>query len=238
MTNKPDSDDLFKLIILKGSLKQEVYSNTYNTFSKFKSVIKEIVKEYQASDHQTGKPIPFEYRNRGEFEVELKFAGDILIFMMHTNVFEFPRDHEVCKMPYIQEDKSRSYCGIINIYNFLGDSFKYKRVNDAGYLIGRIFINKDKHYFIEGKREIGFLYQNFSNALMDNEAARKIIRSSIRYTLNFDLLTPPYEQVKIVSVHEIQATIDNMKIKTGKRLGFKFQADHDDEDKPEVPAKD
>jgi hypothetical protein len=37
--------------------------------------------------------------------------------------------------------------------------------------------------------------------------------------------------VKILSVHEIQATIDNMKIKTGKRLGFKFQADHDDETK-------
>ncbi len=231
MKQKSDADELFKLITSKGSLKQEVYSNTYNTFSKFKTIIKEIVKEYHAGNPEAGKPIPFEYRNRGEFEVELKFAGDILIFMMHTNVFEFPRDHEVSKMPYIQEDKNRSFCGIINIYNFLGDSFKYKRLNDAGYLIGRIFINKDRHYFIEGKREIGFLYQNFGIANMDDDAARKIIQSSIKYTLNFDLLTPPYDQVKILSVHEIQTTIDNTKIKTGKRLGFKFQADHDEEDK-------
>jgi hypothetical protein len=231
MKKKSDSEELFQEITSKGSLKQEVYTNTYNTFRKFKSVIKEIVKEYQASDQKVRKPIPFEYRNRGEFEVELKFAGDILVFMMHTNVFEFPRQHEVSLMPYIQEDKNRSYCGIINIYNFLGDSFKYKRVNDVGYLIGRVFINKDMHYFIEGKREIGFLYQNFASAVMDDDSARKIIQSSIKYTLNFDLLTPPYEQVKILSVHEIQATIDNMKIKTGKRLGFKFQADHDDETK-------
>jgi len=42
--------------------------------------------------------------------------------------------------------------------------------------------------------------------------------------------------VKILSVHEIQATIDNMKIKTGKRLGFKFQADNDEEDKTETPV--
>jgi hypothetical protein len=235
MKQKSDSEELFNLIISKGSLKQEVYANTYNTFHKFKTIIKEIVKEYQVIERQVEKPIPFEYRNRGEFEVELKFAGDILIFMMHTNVFEFPRDHEVSRMPYIQENKERSFCGIINIYNFLGDSFKYKRLNDAGYLIGRIFINKDMHYFIEGKREIGFLYQNFGNAIMDDDAARKIIQSAIKYTLNFDLLTPPYDQVKILSVNEIQATIDNMKIKTGKRLGFKFQADHDEEDKMEVP---
>jgi hypothetical protein len=70
---------------------------------------------------------------------------------------------------------------------------------------------------------------------MNDEAARKIIESSIRYTLNFDLLTPPYDQVKILSVHEIQTTIDNTKIKTGKRLGFKFQADHDEEDKEITP---
>jgi len=236
MKQKSDSSELFQQIVSKGSLKQKVYSNTYTTFHKFKTIIKEIVKEYKATETQDSKPIPFEYRNRGEFEVELKFAGDILIFMMHTNVFEFPREHEVSKMPYVQEDKDRSFCGIINIYNFLGDSFKYKRLNDAGYLIGRIFINKDMHYFIEGKREIGFLYQNFGNAVMEDDTARKIIQSAIKYTLNFDLLTPPYDQVKILSVHEIQATIDNMKIKTGKRLGFKFQADNDEEDKTETPV--
>jgi hypothetical protein len=87
------------------------------------------------------------------------------------------------------------------------------------------------HYFIEGKREIGFLYQNFANAIMDEHAARNIIKSAIKYALNFDLLTPPYNEVKILSVYEIQTTLDNMKIKTGKRLGFKFQADHDEEDK-------
>ena len=35
-----------------------------------------------------------------------------------------------------------TFCGIINIYNFLSDSFKYNRESDLGYLVGRIFINK------------------------------------------------------------------------------------------------
>ncbi len=225
-----DTHALFQSIVSKASLKQDVYQNTYTTFNKFKTVIKNLVSEYQQARVQSSHNIPFEYRNRGEFVVELKFAGDILIFMMHTNIFEFPRSHDVMKMPYISEDPDRSYCGIINIYNFLGDSFKYKRINDIGYLIGRVFINKDMHYFIEGKREIGYLYRSFDIALLDDQAAKSIITSAIKYTLNFDLLTPPYEEVKILSVFEIQTTLDNMKIKTGKRLGFKFQADMDDEE--------
>lgn len=231
MSTNPENRELFDSIINKATLKQDVYHNTYETFNQFKTGIKELVREFQNTEIQSKRTIPFEYKNRGEFEVELKFAGDILIFMMHTNIFEFSRDHEVMKMPYVQEDLERSYCGIINIYNFLGDSFKYKRINDVGYLIGRIFINKDMHYFIEGKREIGFLYQNFANAHMDETSSRNIIKSAIKYALNFDLLTPPYNEVKILSVYEIQTTLDNMKIKTGKRLGFKFQADHDEEDK-------
>ncbi|MFP4469114.1 MAG: hypothetical protein ACLFPE_00430 [Bacteroidales bacterium] len=231
MSNTEEIRPLFESIVAKATLKHNIYQHTYNTFTKFKAVIKNLVKEYQETVDTGERHIPFEYKNRGEFEVELKFAGDILVFMMHTNVFEFPRQHEVMNLPYIREDSQRSYCGIINIYNFLSDSFKYKRVNDIGYLIGRVFINKDMHYFIEGKREIGFLFQSFEKAVMNDQAAKSIITSAIKYTLNFDLLTPPYDKVKMLSVYEIQTTLDNMKIKTGKRLGFKFQADKDEEGK-------
>jgi hypothetical protein len=132
------------------------------------------------------------------------------------------------KTSYVKEDPSRSYCGVILVFNFLADSFKYNRENDLGYLIGRIFINKDKHYFIEGKREVGQLYNNFQSSVMDKPTARQIIESAIRYTINFDLLTPPYENMKEVTVADIQTTLDNMKIATGKRLGFRFQGDHEE----------
>jgi hypothetical protein len=236
MEQTDNTTKLFEAIVKKASLKQHVYYNTYDTFNRFKKAIKKLVKDYHDLELQGERYIPFEYKNRGEFEVELKFGGDILIFMMHTNIFEFPRTHDIMKMPYITEEIDRSYCGIINIYNFLGDSFKYKRINDIGYLIGRVFINKDNHYFIEGKREIGLLYRSFDVAVMNDDSASKIIQSAITYTLNFDLLTPPYEQVKVLSVYEIQTTLDNMKIRTGKRLGFKFQADSDDELDTKIPV--
>jgi len=161
----------------------------------------------------------------GDFEVKLQFAGDILVFSMHTNIFEFSRYHEVMSTTYIKEDKSRSYCGIINIYNFLTDSFKYNRMNDVGYLIGRIFINKDKCYFIEGKREVGLLYNNFGKEVFDKQASRKVVESAILYAINFDLLTPPFDSVKEISLVEMRSISDSYTLKTGKRLGFKFQAD-------------
>lgn len=218
-----DNSNIFKILRKKAELKQEVYANTLQTFKIFKNVIKSIKDEYDKTNDHKQRSILFEYKIKSEFEIELKFGGDILIFMMHTNVFEFPRSHEVMKTSYIREDYDRSYCGIINVYNFLGDSFKYNRINDIGYLIGRVFINKDRHYFIEGESEISLLFNNFVNLKINEIEARKIIESAILYTINFDLLTPPFDAVKEVSVYQIKTTIDNMKMKTGKRLGFKFQ---------------
>ena len=220
--------DLFNSIVTKSGLKQEVYAKTLEAFSRFKKESNSLTAEYHKKIRQTQWPIPFEYKDRGTFEFELKFGSDVLVFFMHTNVFEFPRDHEVMKTPYIHEDKRRSYCGIIHISNFLADSFKYNRTNDIGYLIGRIFVNRETHYFIEGKKEVGLLYNNFSSSKLDKRAILSILHSSILYTIHFDLLTPPYENMKEVTLQEMQTTIDNMQFRTGKRLGFRFQADRQD----------
>ncbi len=228
MTEK-QSEELFNDLIAKANLKQDVYQNTLQTFNMFKEGIKKTIDSLREKAQNGKHEIPFEFRKRGDFEIEMKFAGDVLIFMMHTNIFEIPRDHFVMRSSYVKEDKTRAYCGIINIYNFLSDSFKYNRVNDSGYLIGRIFVNKDMHYFIEGKREIGLIYNNFVTSEMNEEAACTIVESSIRYTMNFDLLTPPYENVKEVNLYDFLSNLDTMTLKTGKRLGFQFKADQEEE---------
>jgi hypothetical protein len=230
METENTRDALFQSLIHKSTLKQDIYANTFSALRLFKSVIEELTKDYlvKFEEMKTHRNIAFENRYRGDFEIELKFGGDILLFLMHTNVFEFNRDHEIMRSPYIREDRERSYCGIISIYNFLSDSFKYNRFNDIGYLIGRVFINKENHYFIEGKRELGLLLNNFSKNEINRDAAAKLIEAAITYTINFDLLTPPYETVKMVTVNEMKNTLDAISMKTGKRLGFQFQADKEE----------
>ena len=212
-------------LVEKSVMKQMVYENTIETFSLIKTVLHEISLELNTSIKSADKKIRLEYRDRGKFEAEVRVAGDILIFSMHSNVFEFDRDHSIWKLPYVQDNKLNSYCGMINIYNFLTDSFKYNRNDDLGYLIGRLFVNRENHYFVEGKRQMGFLYNNFGHAIISKEAIKKIIESAMLYSLEFDLLVPPYDMVKIASVAQMNSKIDSSKLQTGKRLGFKFNSD-------------
>jgi len=220
-------ESLSELVFSKGELKQNVYKSTKETFELFRNTAKEILTRLQEENKAKNKNIRFEFNDRGDFEFEIRFAGDTLIFMMHTNVFEFSRNHEVMKSAYIREDPHRSYCGVIHIYNFLTDSFLYQRNNDLGYLIGRVFVNAEKHYFIEGKRELGMLYNNFNTSLITGESVQSIVESAIEYTTNFDLLTPPYDEIKVVSVGEMCDNFNKKSMVTAKRLGFRFQADTD-----------
>ena len=220
-------ESLKNLVFDKSDLKQQVYASTKEAFELFRSTTHELITLFQEENRKDGRDVRFEFTDRGDFEFEVKFAGDVLLFVMHTNVFEFPRDHQVMKSPYIRELPGRSYCGVIRIYNFLADSFLYQRDQDLGYMIGRVFVNFEKHYFIEGKRELGMLYNNFNTSLITNESVQSIVESAIEYTTNFDLLTPPYDDVKMVSVGEMRNDMDKKTLVTGKRLGFRFQADTD-----------
>ncbi len=212
----------------KSSMKQDVYANTLHAFNILKSTAKQVAAELKKEATAIDKRVIIDYKEKGAFEFELRVAGDLLIFNMHTNIFEFDKSHNVWKSSYVKEDHLRSFCGIINIYNFLNDSFTYNRVNDSGYVIGRIFVNKENHYFVEGKRQLGFLYNDFIHSVIDEDAIKSVLESTILYCLNFDLFTPPFDSIKEISVADMQTASEGMQIKTGKRLGFRFQADNDD----------
>ncbi len=209
----------------KSILKQKVFTNTFNVFKDLKGLLAEIEKKYNTKLKGSVSEDPFKYKNISDFQCELKIAGDILVFQMHSNIFEFDRDHGVWKISYVQNNDMVTYSGIINIYNFLADSFKYNRTNDLGYLIGRIFINKDMHYFVEGKRQMGYLYNDFGNSIINKVGLKEIVDTAIAYSLDFDLLVPPYENMKVITVEQIQEKRNRNPVQTGKRLGFGFRSD-------------
>ena len=223
-------DLILKTLKEKSSLKQDVYANTVQTFVLLKTTAKKMVAELKKESTAIDKRIVIDFKDKGEFEFELRVAGDLLIFVMHTNIFEFDKSHQIWRNSYIKDNSTRSFCGMINIYNFLNDSFIYNRVNDLGYMIGRMFINRENHYFVEGKRQLGFLYNDIVHSIIDDEVIRSIIESAILYCINFDLFTPPFDSIKEVSVSDMQTASESMQIKTGKRLGFRFQADNDEID--------
>lgn len=212
----------------KSSVKQDVYQITHDRFQQLKKILAETAEILSQEAEKFDKRIRISYTDRGEFEAQLNIAGDVLIFHMHTNIFLFDSENQLWRSSYLKEDASKGFCGIINVFNFLADSFRYNRVNDVGYLIARIFVNKENHFMVQGKRQLGFLYNDFINSDLSKENIEAIVQSIVLYAINFDLFTPPYDTIKEVSVLEMKELSDNMQIKTGKRLGFKFQADTDD----------
>jgi len=224
---KAGREIILDLLRDKACNKQVIYKHTADTFKSLKKIVKQIRQDLMKQMEKVNKDVKIAYEDRGIFECSLAFGGDLLIFTMHTNIFTFDDKHFIHKSKYIQEDKSRSYCGLIQMYNFLTDSLKYNRSNDVGYLIGRIFINKDKHFFVEGKRQLGFLYNDLENMDLNKESLTNIIESAIIYCINFDLLSPPYQAVQEMTVSDKIEQSGVLTVKTGKRLGFQFNADND-----------
>ena len=214
--------EILKLLKEKSATKQLIYRNTKEVFDDLVISLKSKEKSLTSLLKNEVENVELEFKSNGLFDVQLKFAGDTLLFHMHSNIFDFPPTHEIFKSKYINSDKTRSFCGVINIYNFLSDSLKYNRLNDEGVLIGRIFINKEKKFFVEGDEDLGSLFKEFSKKEINSESIAEIINACMIFTLNFDLCSPNFNDVRLVSVHHLLAMSMNQKIKTSKRLGYQL----------------
>lgn len=215
-------ENIHRVIRGKGILKQDVFQNTQQVFQDLRLVLREVLGDIEKQFAHADSRVTFNLSDKGDFQTEMKVAGDVLVFQMHTNVFQFDQSHSLWKSGYLREQPENSYVGIINIYNFLADSFKYQRLTDVGYLIGRIFVNREDHFLVQGKRQMGYQFNDFVNAKLDHAALTQIVEAALLYTLDFDLLTPPYENMQILSVEEIQSMGHSQVLATGKRLGFQF----------------
>lgn len=225
----PDPREMIlRTLRTKSCMKQDVYQRTQHMFAELKEELQAIAidLEQQVMDHDRRLMVAF--TDKGASACELRVAGDVVIFHMHTNVFRLDQGHNLWRSSYLEEDEFRGYFGVVNMYNFLSDSFKFNRERDLGYLVARLFINKDGHFFVQGKRQLGFLYNDLAGSVLDRPRLTEVLRSVILYVLEFDLLAPPYDQVNQVTVSEMNELNANLKLTTGKRLGFRFQADTED----------
>ncbi len=220
---KNEKNELAQLLEERSILKQDVYKKTSDAYAAFRTVIEDKIKNLR--EEVPNERVRLKYDENGEYETHAFIGSDVLVFNMHSNVFTFPKEHGVWKNSYVEKDQDRAYCGVIHIYNFLADSFLHNRLNDAGYMIGRIFINKEGHYMIEGKGQLGFLFKDFKGSVFEAEDMLKVLEVAMKHAIQFDLQTPPYENVKFINVMQIKTLSSAHELKTGKRLGFKFKSE-------------
>lgn len=205
----------------------DVSENLQKVFQSLKSVCRDLEHDLQNSLSKIDKRIQVKYSERGNSDIEFRFCDDILIFSMHTDAYTFPNSHPIWKNSYVTDEPSRHFCGMISIYNFITGSLKYNRINDQGLLIARLFVNRENHFFVEGKKQLGIRFGNFENDMATDDRLRAVAETAILHCLETDIYTPPFEHVRAISVQElIEKSLANV-VSTGKRLGFRLQSDND-----------
>jgi len=224
LNNKPHKKRQILLLAAmeskKSTAKQKAFRATKEAFSLFKSEAKKISNILHQEVSVIDPNVEVKFYEKSEYEIHLKFSGDTLVLMMHTNIFDFEPGHHIHQLEYIKGDSMREFCGMIQIYNFLADSIKYNREGDLGYLVGRIFINMDKQIMVEGKRPLSFQYSNLGDCLIDEPTANNILVESILYCMNFDLLVPPMDAMSYISLEQKNLMSYSSGMPTGKMLGF------------------
>jgi hypothetical protein len=218
-------NEIQELLCKKASTKQQVYRITQNSLRDLKMAMRNVETALTPGLAKDAPFVEVRYIDKGDFEAHLKFGGDTLVMMMHTNIFDFEDGHRINHSAYMKEDPLREFCGMIQVYNFLSDSLKYNRDNDFGHLIARIFINKDLHFFVDGSRPLSFLFADIEKHILTPENMQTIIEEAMLICLKLDLLAPAVESTNYISVEQKNMMSHSSGMPTGKKLGFVMRSD-------------
>lgn len=212
-------DHIISALEQKASIKQAIYRHTLSIFERMKDMSENIVSQLSEKFAALDPNVKIEYKEINEFEFRLKFSGDLLIFTMHSNVTTFQHEHVIFKSPYIKENENRAYFGQVMVYNFMADSVKYNRLTDPGYLLARMMINQESHFYIEGVRQLAFLYPDISKNLISDEMLLNFIESAMLIAIDQDLFAPNYQQIQIIPLAQ---KIKNQMVAGGNKVGFQM----------------
>ncbi|QNH64092.1 hypothetical protein H4317_06465 [Hymenobacter sediminicola] len=210
---------IFEGLKQKSSAKQAIYRNTLATFDTLRTVSQELVVELSRRITPVDSTVIIEYRPVNEMEFHIRFSGDLLVFVMHSNIVTFPDDYGPMDTKYVEEDFRRRFFGHIMAYNFMADSIKYQRLNDPGYLVGRLLINIDNHYFLEGVQQLELPDNDMSDNAVTPDGLKLFVESAMVAAVNNDLIAPPLNDIQKISVKQ---KLENQQVSRGSKVGFSF----------------
>jgi hypothetical protein len=204
----------------KSSAKQVTYKNLLSSFDLLAKESKRIINELKKRVKPGDEDVTVDFKMINEHEFHVKLAGDLLVFVLHTNVVTFAEDHPLMKSDYIKEKEINRYFGQIMIYNFMSDSIKYNRMNDPGYLLARILINHENRFLVEGEGALGFLYNTISTSQISESDLNNMVKHSLKIAIENDLMAPPFPDVRFITVY--QKNEKTQELGAGQKIGFKM----------------
>lgn len=213
-------DRIQRLLENKSAAKQITFRKLLSSFESLAKESKRVVAELKKKAKPGDQDVTLDFKRINDHEFQLKLAGDMLVFVLHTNIVTFDDTHDVMKDPYIQANEINRYFGQIMIYNFMSDSIKFHRVNDPGYLLARLLINHDGRYIIEGEGKLGVVFSHISEAEITEQDLNILVKLALTLAIENDLMAPPYPQVKFITLY--QKLEQTQELGAGQKIGFRM----------------
>lgn len=202
-------------------LKYNLFDSVVSLFAQLEEICKDVTLELQEAD-KGEKPIPIKVEKINDYEFIFRVGGDVLVFILQSNIVKLPDDTYLAKSKYLKSDPDLNYFGQILIYNFLSDTLTFGRLDDPGYLIGRILINKENKFFLEGDRKIVFNFPELKDNPVTKEKMRSLIEDLILSALSNDLLAPAFHDIMVINYHQKLEHTSSMG--NPQKIGFDFFA--------------
>jgi hypothetical protein len=203
----------------KSTAKQTAYKHTCWAFKILERDGEAIIDELKKRATPGDPDVTIEYNSIHEQEFDIKLAGDMLIFVMNTNIVTFEDSHAIMKEDYVKQNDVNRYFGQIMIYNFMADSMKFNRVNDPGYLLARLMINHELRYFIEGEKDLT-PYNQISEQPITEDDLKNLVKVVLKMAIENDLVTPAFTAVKSITLN--QKKDHALELGGAQKIGFRM----------------
>lgn len=210
------------LLESKSNAKQTAYKHIQRAFSVLSDESKSVVDELKRRAHPADKDVTVAFNGINNHEFEVKLAGDMLIFVMNTNIVTLDESHPILKDEYIRQNEVNRYFGQIMVFNFMAESLKYHRSNDPGYLLARLMVNHENRFFIEGERELESFSKISENPVAEGDL-RQFVKIVLRMAIENDLVAPPFTEVKSITLK--QKRNHSLELGGAQKIGFRMSYD-------------
>jgi hypothetical protein len=207
----------------KSTAKQTTYKNILSAYAVLAQESQNMVNELSRRAHPGDKDVTVAFTEESEREFQVKLAGDLVIFVLGTNIVTFEDNHAIMNEGYIKEKEVNRYFGQIMIYDFMSDSLKYNRTNDPGYLLARLLINHENRYFIEGEKQLATCNKISLKPITEGDL-KDLVKTALVMAIENDLMALPYQQVKSITLSQ---KLDHTPEFCGtKKIGFRMSYEH------------
>jgi hypothetical protein len=221
MSEEKDPFDRIKFLLEnKSTAKQITYKNLLAAFNLLRKEASRIATDLTARAKPNDEDVTIYFRDVNEHEFEVKLAGDLLSFVLHTNIVTFDPNSEVMKDPYIRENFVNRYFGQIMVYNFMADSLKFNRVNDPGYLLVRLLVNHEGRYVVEGDGNLASLAGKISPEPITDQELEILVKLAMTLAIENDLMAPAFPDVRFITVY--QKMEKTQELGAGQKIGFQM----------------